>query len=418
MTWLAWTVLCAVAVAQPGWAEVQVGGEVGWQGQAVLGEVNPLTITVTNGTSSVLSATLRVEQRVGSGWRGAGMQRLRAPLLLAPGGRARFAFPWPVEAGSAPVTVVVEEDGTELARATLPLRLMVEKPIATVGSVVAYPAGGPMIALAPEDLPEDPFLLSPFSEVRLTRGAVVSAPAAEALAAWAAFGGGLVRDGETPTVIPSLSAADLADAVARHGPRPPPRGLLIGGTVLYLIALGFALPPLSRRGRPWGMAALISVVLAFSLFYPLFFGSPQAITMLLYSLSSRDVSRFSYDTLVIVPIREGIQEVSGWWVERVPPGTERSGMDIEWAWGPDGPRTIVAANPGQTMILWRYGRAWAAGGTRHVVGSVAVDAGFAPLLAAVGPVARAGDLVYTERIAERQGGAARYEYRLRWEPDG
>jgi hypothetical protein len=70
------------------------------------------------------------------------------------------------------------------------------------------------------------------------------------------------------------------------------------------------------------------------------------------------------------------------------------------------------------MILWRYGRAWAAGGTRHVVGSVAVDAGFAPLLAAVGPVARAGDLVYTERIAERQGGAARYEYRLRWEPDG
>ncbi len=53
-----------------------------------------------------------------------------------------------------------------------------------------------------------------------------------------------------------------------------------------------------------------------------------------------------------------------------------------------------------------------------MVGSVAVDAGFAPLLAAVGPVAREGDLVYTERIAERQGGAARYEYRLRWEPDG
>jgi len=56
MTWLAWTVLCAVAVAQPGWAEVRVGGEVGWQGQAVLGEVNPLTITVTNGTSSVLTS--------------------------------------------------------------------------------------------------------------------------------------------------------------------------------------------------------------------------------------------------------------------------------------------------------------------------------------------------------------------------
>jgi hypothetical protein len=418
MTWRSWAVLCVVAVAQPGWAEVQVGGELGWQGQAVLGEVNPLTITVVNGTSSVLSATLRVEQRVGSGWRGAGMQRLRAPVLLAPGGRARFAFPWPVEAGSAPVTVVIAEGGTELARATLPLRLMAEKPIAAVGSVAAYPDGEPMIALAPEDLPEDPFLLSPFSEVRLTRGAAVSAPAAEALAAWVAFSGGRVRDGETPTVIPSLSMTDLDDVVARHGPRPPPRGLLVGGTVLYLIALGLALPPLSRRGRPWGMAALISTVLMFALFYPVFFGSPQTTTVLLYSFSARDISRFSADTLIIVPVRGGTQEVSGWWVERVSPGTERSGMDIEWVWGPDGPRTLVAANPGQTMVLWRYGRAWATGGTRHVVGSVAVDAGFAPLLAAVEPVAREGDLVYTERIAEHQGGVARYEYRLRWEPDG
>ncbi|HPD06831.1 MAG TPA: hypothetical protein PLC08_03010 [Candidatus Bipolaricaulis sp.] len=417
MTWVGWAVLCVVAVAQPGWAEVWVGGELGWQGQAVLGAVNPLTITVTNGTSSVLSATLRVEQRVGSGWRGEGMQRLRAPLLLAPGGRAQFAFPWPVEAGSAPA-VVVEADGTELARATLPLRLMAEKPIATVGSVAAYPDGGPTIALAPEDLPEDPFLFSPFSEVRLTRGAVVSAPVAEALAAWVAFGGGLVRNGETPTVIPSLSAMDLDDAVARHGPRPPPRGLLIGGTVLYLIALGLALPPLSRRGRPWGIAALISAALTFALFYPVFFGSPQTTTLILYSLSTRDVSRFSADTLVVVPVRGGIQEVSGWWVERVSPGSERSGMDIEWVWGAEGPRTLVAMNPGKTLVLWGYGRAWSTGGTRHVVGSVAVDAGFAPLLAAVGPVAREGDLVYTERIAERQGGVARYEYRLRWEPDG
>ncbi len=410
---------CGPAGSRVGVAQVRVGGELGWQGQAVVGEVNPLTITVENGTSSVLSATLRAEQRVGSGWRGQVTQRLRAPVLLAPGGRTRFVFPWPVEAGSEPVIVVVEAGGAELARATLSLRLSVEKPVAVVGSL-AGPSSGPAMVLAPEDLPEDPLLLGPFSGVWVAPTAVVAAAARDALQAWVAFGGGAVQGLPMPTGIPSLRDDDLRQALRQHGPRPPPVGLLVGGTLLYLIAVGYALVPLSRRSSSWGAVLVLPVFMAVALFYPVLFGLPHDVSSVEYSMSSDKVAQFCLETLAVTSHRGGVWEVRGWWVERVVPGSQRVGRDVSWLWDSAGLRTVVQVDPGQTLFLFRYGTAWLGSGKEETVGpgTLIEERGFAPLLAAVGPLLQEGDRVVLDSTAERRGGVAWHVYRLRWERRG
>lgn len=405
----------AVAIAQ-----VRLGGELGWQGQAVAGEVNPLTITVDNGTRTILSGVVRAEQRVGSGWRGQVAQRLRVPVVLAPGGRTRFVFPWPVEAGSDPITLSIEAGGTELARATLPLRPTVEKPVAVVGAL-AGPSARAVVVLAPEELPTDPLLLDSFSEVQVAPTAFISAAAQDALRAWVAFGGGVVTGMPTVPAIAPLGEGELRQALRDHGPRPPPVGLLVGGTVIYLIAIGYALPSLSRRSSPMGVALVLTVSLACGLFYPAVFDTPDARTAIEYSLNVWGVERFSRDVLSMVDRRGNRQEIEGWWVERVVPGFERAARDVSWVWESDGPRTVVQVEQGQTLFLLRYGGAWSGGGWEEVVGPgarVTVESGFGPLLGAVGPLLEEGDRVFLDAVAKRRDGVARYAYRLLWERDG
>jgi len=416
---LAVGLLGLVACGAVGLSQVRVWGELGWQGQAVVGEVNPLTITVENGTGSALSATLRAEQRVGSGWRGQAEQRLRAPLLLAPGGRARFVFPWPVEVGSDPVALVVEVGGKEVVRATLPVRLAAGKLVAVVGAPTALPAAGPVVFLSPDDLPEDPLLLGPFSHVQVAGAAFISAQARDALAAWTAFGGGSVEGAPVPAAIPHLWDDDLRNAVRLHLPRRPPALLLVGGTVLYLLALGYGLPSLSRGRKPWLAGSLLLAASAFAWFYPHLYSAPHATTVVQYDISAADPTRFGLKTLAIAEHKGGRWEGAGLWVERIPVGGERIGRDVEWSWGGDGVRTAIAIHPGKTVSLWQFGPAWAGGTTVSTVGVVGAapraDAGFAPLLAAVGPLLQEGDRLFLDREEERLGPVAWYRYRLRWE---
>lgn len=405
-----------------GVSQVRVWGELGWQGQAVAGQVNPLTVTVENGTGSVLAATLRAEQRVGSGWRGQAEQRLRAPVLLAPGGRARFVFPWPVEAGSDPVNLVVEAGGTELVRTTLPVRLAVAKLVAVVGAPTVLPSTDQAVFLAPDDLPEDPLLLGPFSRVQVGGAALISARARDALAAWAAFGGGSVDGVPVPAAIPPLRDDDLRDALRLHRPRRPPVGLLVGGTVLYLVAVGYGLPALSRNRKPWLVGSVVVLSVAFAWFYPHVHETPHDTTIVQYNLNVASITRFSLDTLAIAEHKGGRWEGAGLWVERIPVGGERSGHDVEWSWGSDGLRTTVYIHPGKTVFLLRFGPAWAGDGTATTVGPQGEvpwgDAGFAPLVAAVGPLLREGDRLFLDRGEERLGPLAWYRYRLRWDRRG
>ncbi len=418
---LGWVLLAAVGAGGFGVAQVRVGGELGWQGIAVAGEVNPLAITVENGTGAVLSATLRAEQRLGSGWRGQVLQRLRVPVLLAPGGRTRLLFPWPVEAGSDPITVVLESGGAALAQATLPLRLEVEKPVAVAGALVG-PSSGPVLVLSPADLPEEPLLLGPFSAVEVAPAAFVPAVARDALQAWATFGGGAVRGVPVPVATVGLRETDLRQALREHGQRSPPLGLVLGGTAIYLAVLGYALRPLSRRTRSSGIALLLPTFLAFSLFYSVWVEKPHGVITLQYSIIAHNVSRFSYDSLVVVSRRGGVVEIDGWWVERVVPGSQRTARVVSWVWTDRGARTSVEVDPGETLFLYRYGRGWVERGEAVEVGPEGwvgrVEPGFAPLLAAVGGHLREGDQLELDFTADRKGDAVWYVYRLRWMRDG
>ncbi|QAA76654.1 MAG: hypothetical protein BIP78_0888 [Candidatus Bipolaricaulis sibiricus] len=421
-----WAILVVAAlgmgpVSGVGWGQVRLGGELGWQGVAVVGVVNPLVVTVDNAASTVLSATLRVEQRVGSGWRGHVVQRLEVPLLVAPGARMRVVFPWPVEVGSEPATVVLESDGGPLARVELPLRPMLEKPVAVVGTLTQS-TPGPVVALAADDLPDEPLLLSPFAAVEVAPGVVLSAAARDALRAWVAFGGGTVSGVPVPAVAGTVRDSDLREALRDHRPRPAPVGLLLGWTAVYLIAVGYALAPLSRRSAPWGMAVVVAVSVGFGLVYPVWVGSPHTTTIVQYALSASNVVRFSYDTLTITQHRAGTLEIPGWWVERVSPGSERVSRQILWVWGGEGPRTVVRIDPGQTLILERYGSAWFGEGKEVAVGPgtprARAERGFAPLLTAVESVLREGDRLIVDSAADRSGGVAWSVYRLRWVRSG
>lgn len=415
-----------VAATVAGWVgtavgQVRVGVELGWHGQAVAAAVNPLTITVENGNRSVLSGVVRAEQRVGSGWRGQVTQRLEAPVVLAPGGRTRLVFPWPVEAGSDPIVVVVTSGGTELASATAPLRLRLEKPVAVVGTG-GGPSGRPALVLAPDELPLDPLLLSPFAEVWIGPTEVVPAPARDALRAWAAFGGGKVTGLPVPPAIAPLRDGDVQRGLRDHPPRRAPVGLLIAGAIAYLIAVAYALADLCRRTPPWRAGAVITLSLGFAVFYTVTVDPPQAITAVEYSISSSDVGRLCLVTLGVTAHRAGVWEGGGWWVERVGHGSQRVGREVSWVWGPDGPRTIVELDPGQTMVFERYGPAWPGGGVEEVVGRwgqvPVAERGFAALVGAVAPLVREGDRVFLDSAAQRRGDVAWHVYRLRWDRRG
>jgi len=93
---------------------------------------------------------------------------------------------------------------------------------------------------------------------------------------------------------------------------------------------------------------------------------------------------------------------------------------VSWLWDSAGLRTVVQVDPGQTLFLFRYGTAWLGSGKEETVGpgTLIEERGFAPLLAAVGPLLQEGDRVVLDSTAERRGGVAWHVYRLRWERRG
>ena len=413
---LAWAALAALALAQEAGAQVGVRAELGWQGRAVAGEVNPLLVAVQNDSASPLSGTVRVEQRVGSSWRGQALHRAQAPVFLPPRGRGTVVIPWPVEAVAEPLVVAVESGGTELARAVLPVRPGVEKIVAVVGAVVAD-APGPVLFFAPEDVPEDPLLFAPFTQVRLAPGVSLPPQARGALAAWVAFGGGSAVGFPAPGAIPPLAEADLRAALLRHGPRSPPTLVLMAAVTLYLILLGYVLPPLAQRGRARPAAAAVALGTAFALFYPVVYDEPQILTAVQYSIYSSDVIRYGLDTLAVTHHRGGEVVVPGHWVERARPGVGRAYTELRWERGEEGVRTRVRLERGKTIFLSRYSGPWDGEG-RAAAEAAGAGEGFGPVLAVLKAVAREGDRIVLDRREVRRGGEVWVVYRARWERGG
>ncbi|MCX7750400.1 MAG: hypothetical protein N2320_02390 [Candidatus Bipolaricaulota bacterium] len=402
--------LLALPIAVAGWAEVRLSAELGWGGIAVADAVNPLWITVENPSASVFTGSLHVAQETGSGWRGRVGQRLTAPLLLPPGGRARLLFPWPLPAGTEPLAVWVEADGREEARLSVPVRPSLEKPVAVVGSA-GPPPQGPAVFLAPDELPAAPALLSPF--LRVFVPATLPPQAAEALAAWAAFAGGEVEGRSVPSPLPPPGEEALRTALRAHTARDGTALPILGLTVAYLVLLGFALARLPR-GRWAPLAALAGTFTSFALLYPVLYETPPVETVVQYSISRSDIARYSFDVAAVSRRRAGVVVLDGQWFDAGERRSDQAYSAIAWEWGAGGPRTLVWANPGKTVILSRYGAPWDGAGGRPGEGWAG---GVAPL-AVLGPLVRAGEAVRVEVKSGREGGRAWWVYRARWDRRG
>ncbi|MCR4392556.1 MAG: hypothetical protein NUV94_07350 [Candidatus Acetothermia bacterium] len=425
---LPWALLLAVAVAGSGQAQLTVSGELGWQGLAVPGAVNPLAATVTNGGGVPFAGELVVWQRIGSGWRGQAERELRVPVLLAPGGRARLRLPWPVEPGLRTVELRVEADGHTAARAEVPVRLAGERIAAAVGPPPTPAPPGPLVVLNPDDLPDDPLFLTPFATVYLAPAASLAPKAGEALAAWAAFLGGRIVGRDAPPTVHTLSPDDLSAILRGHRARRPPLAALALATVAYLVALGYALPALARGERAWPLAAVASVALGFALIYLNLVGMPETQISVQLSIQRSDIARFNMDWLAVGDRRGGVWRGEGMWVEVLPGGGDWAGREVAWTWGPDGPQTTLSIAPGQVRFLWRLSPAAEFTGVALTVrdgGLVRADGepmamaelalAHRRLLGAVDPLLADGDRVVLASGVDRAPGRAAYVYRLRWE---
>lgn len=396
--------LLALVSAVGGWAQLRLEAQLGWQGTAVAGAVNPLWVTVENRSPRLLAGVLRLEQEVGSGWRGRTTLGLRAPILLPPGGGTRLLFPWPVEMGGTPLVVAIEAEGREVVRLDLPVRATLEKPLAQVGMGGDFP-WEPAVLLAPEDLPTDPLLLDALRAVGVA--SPLPGRAADALRAWAAFGGGALEGVPSPPAVPPLEEAALRAAVRDHARQERPTRLLLALTVAYLVLLGYALAAL-ERGRATTAGALLASFTVFALFHAVLFGEPPNVTLVSIRIVSSDVATFSLDNVAISARWRGVIALPGHWVPRRLSHLEEDGNAITWEWGPDGVRTWVRVKPGEVTIAQRYGGVEGAG-----VGLV--EAGLPPEL--LGPLVRVGK-VEVAGAGRRVGGQAWWTYQVRWVRDG
>lgn len=333
MIFLLWA-FCAFAL------ETRV--EVGWGGQAVVSAVNPLWLSVFNPNPSAFSGEVRISGKIGSPWRGEAFYNLRFPVFLAPYARARFVLPWPVELGMTSLSVSVFSEGKGISSRTVELSPTPSRLHGAIGP----PFGSGEILLSPGEIPEEPLLLWPFSRLDFL---LFPHDISDTIKAWSVFLGG-----ESPWEPPfrlEMRAELLRQNLQNLRPSPPLWGALIPGIFLYLSGLGSLLASFSR-GRAGYLLIFVAVFSFLALFYSVLRERQKTISSYLVAIQTQSIMRFCLELWCGVSWRgEGV-ELPGFWVEVLP---ERGweGLDLEWAFGPDGWRTRFSLLPGRPRLFLR-----------------------------------------------------------------
>lgn len=322
---------------------VEVRVELGWGGQPVIAVVNPLWLTVSNPAAQPFSGEIKISGKVGSPWRGEALRTLRLPLFLAPFGRTVVALGWPVEPGMTALQVQVLSGGEVI----LAQDYSVKPGTTRLRGAIGPPGVSPDFVLSPSDLPQDPLLLWPFSELHFFFP--LSSQAREVVLAWQAFLGGEVP-GLRPGVI-SVQAEPIRQRLRTFRPSPPVWSVLVPGIILYLLALG---PMLSRfsRGRAGLLPALTVVFLGLSVVYGVLREGQEGPNSVRVELFVGSVTRFRLELLGVVGWRGREWELSGWWHELLP-SRGWTGFDLHWEYGPAGWTTRFSLTPGVPRVFLR-----------------------------------------------------------------
>jgi len=304
MMWL----LVVLALSLSCLGQVGMEATLGWGGVPVLGRVNPLWVTVDNPTGAPVVGTLQVLARIGSPWRGEARRALSAPVLLAPGGRATFLFPWPVQRGTRELSLTLLAEAGPLATSVVPVSPTPTPLTGTVGGP------GPGISLSPADL-ADPLLLHPLGAISVA--APLSPEGREALSAWAAYLGGELSGFASPSRWSWPEGEGLSRAFARLPlPRPPLAPLALA-VATYLLGIGFFLPP-ACRGRFRPAAISLGVSLGLALFCPVFYNPLVGPVVCTWEFGDKNVGQFHLEFLALTATEAREWRGEGFWVELLP----------------------------------------------------------------------------------------------------
>ncbi len=324
--------------ASPG-LSLEIELELGWGKRPVLDAINPLWVTLTNPGPDVVQGELRLTMEFGSPWRGIGTYSAWVSCAVGPRGKTRLVLPWPVRAGGVVLRAAVLAGARRLAEKELRISPDPESLRAGIGP----PTPGLDLLLSPAELPADPLLLSPFSEVRVL--SPLSGRAEDVVRAWQAFLGGAVRVDEEA----------LRGHLGGRRPPPPDWALLVPGLFLYVLCLVWALPGWAQ-GRPQLALAFLLVFWAFSLFYSVSRGSVPQKELVEVRIERPGFTGFGLELLGIAPWAREEVVLEGWWAELLP-ARDWQGRDLLWRFTGDAWQTVLRVQPGVPRVLLRIGRA-------------------------------------------------------------
>jgi hypothetical protein len=327
-------ILLLVLLAFPGFS-LEIGLELGWAGRPVLDAVNPLWITISNPDSAAVRGELQVTMEFGSAWRGAGTYAATVPFVVGAFSKARFLLPWPVRAGGFLVRATAFSGKERLGEGEL--RFSVEP--GPLRASVGPPPKPVDFLFSPADLPADPLLLSPFSELQVS--IPLRASEKDVVQAWQVFLSGEVR----------VEAEVLRDYLAGLRPASSRWIILLPGLFLYVLGLTLALPRLAQ-GRPNLPVFLLAVFLAFSLVYSVSRESANTKSSVLIRIERPGFTSFCLEVLGIAPWVNEEMVLDGWWVEFLP-GREWQGRDLLWRFAGEAWQTVIRLEPGVPRLLFR-----------------------------------------------------------------
>ena len=327
-------ILLLILLAFPGFS-LEIGLELGWAGRPVLDAVNPLWVTLSNPDPAVVRGELRVTMEFGSAWRGIGTYTAALPFVVGGFAKTRLLLPWPVRAGSVLVRAAAFAGKEKLGEGELrftvepgPLRAGIGPPLEPVDFL-----------FSPAELPTEPLLLSPFSELHVSLP--LRASEKDAVQAWQVFLSGEV----------GVEAEVLRDYLAGLRPASPRWIILLPGLFLYVLGLTLVLPRLAQ-GRPKLPAVFLAVFLAFSLVYSVSQEPASTKSCVLIRIERPGFTSFCLEVLGVAPWVSEEMVLDGWWVEFLP-GRGWQGRDLWWRLVGETWQTAVRLEPGVPRLFFR-----------------------------------------------------------------
>lgn len=328
-------ILLLVLLVFPGFS-LEIGLELGWAGRPVLDAVNPLWVTLSNPDPAVVRGELRMTMEFGSAWRGTGTYTAAVPFVVGGFSKARLLLPWPVRAGSFLVRAAAFAGKEKLGEGEL--RFTVE--LGPLRACIGPPPEPVDFLLSPAELPAEPLLLSPFSELHVSLP--LRASEKDVVQAWQVFLSGEVV---------GVEAEVLRDYLAGLRPASSRWIILLPGLFLYVLGLTLALPRLAQ-GRPKFPGVLLAIFLAFSLVYSVSRESASTKSCVLIKIERPGFTSFCLEVLGIAPWVSEEMVLDGWWVEFLP-GREWQGRDLLWRFVGEAWQTAVRLEPGVPRLLFR-----------------------------------------------------------------